>query len=112
MQLQNRLEALLEEAPIKLSSLVSDLLGASARRMREDWACTPRCEAAISTTRASKNTKQKRNLKSELHGEIPPRISSVERCAQLPNDLEHKSLSENRLETTSNFHSGFQLFGF
>jgi transposase len=31
--LQNRLEALLEEAPIKLSSLVSDLLGASARRM-------------------------------------------------------------------------------
>ena len=33
VQLQNRLESLLEEAPIKLSSLVSDLLGASARRM-------------------------------------------------------------------------------
>ena len=33
IQLQNRLEALLEEAHIKLSSLVSDLLGASARRM-------------------------------------------------------------------------------
>jgi transposase len=33
VQLQNRLECLLEEAPIKLSSLVSDLLGASARRM-------------------------------------------------------------------------------
>src|SRR5258708_7940957 len=32
-QLQNRLEALLEEAHLKLSSLVSDLLGASARRM-------------------------------------------------------------------------------
>ena len=32
-QLQNRLEALLEEAHIKLSSLVSDLLGASARRI-------------------------------------------------------------------------------
>jgi len=32
-RLQNRLEALLEEAHIKLSSLVSDLLGASARRM-------------------------------------------------------------------------------
>jgi hypothetical protein len=31
--LQNRLEGLLEEAHIKLSSLVSDLLGASARRM-------------------------------------------------------------------------------
>ncbi len=33
VQLQNRLEALLEEAQIKLSSLVSDLLGASGRRM-------------------------------------------------------------------------------
>jgi transposase len=33
VQLQNRLEGLLEEAHLKLSSLVSDLLGASARRM-------------------------------------------------------------------------------
>jgi transposase len=33
VQLHNRLEALLEEAHIKLSSLVSDLLGISARRM-------------------------------------------------------------------------------
>jgi transposase len=33
IQLHNRLESLLEEAHIKLSSLVSDLLGLSARRM-------------------------------------------------------------------------------
>ena len=33
VRLQNQLEAFLEEAHIKLSSLVSDLLGASARRM-------------------------------------------------------------------------------
>jgi transposase len=33
VQLQNRLESLLEEAHIKVSSLVSDRLGASARRM-------------------------------------------------------------------------------
>jgi transposase len=33
VQLQNRLESLLEEAHIKVSSFVSDLLGASARRM-------------------------------------------------------------------------------
>ncbi len=33
VRLQNRLECLLEEAHIKLSSLVSDLLGTSARRM-------------------------------------------------------------------------------
>jgi transposase len=33
VRLQNQLESLLEECQIKLSSLVSDLLGASARRM-------------------------------------------------------------------------------
>src|SRR3989475_1981601 len=33
VRLQNQFEAMLEEAHIKLSSLVSDLLGASARRM-------------------------------------------------------------------------------
>src|SRR5437016_10291315 len=33
VRLQNQLESLLEEAHIKLSSLVTDLLGASARRM-------------------------------------------------------------------------------
>lgn len=33
VRLQNQLEALLEEVHIKLSSLVSDLLGVSARRM-------------------------------------------------------------------------------
>jgi transposase len=33
VQLQNRLEALLEEAHLKLSSVVSDLLGVSARRI-------------------------------------------------------------------------------
>jgi transposase len=33
VRLQNQLESVLEEAHIKLSSLVSDLLGASARRM-------------------------------------------------------------------------------
>ena len=35
VQVHNRLEALLEEAHIKLSSLVSDLLGTSAQRMLE-----------------------------------------------------------------------------
>jgi hypothetical protein len=33
VRLQNQREALLEEAPLKLSSLVSDLLGTSARRI-------------------------------------------------------------------------------
>src|SRR5215472_13432325 len=38
VQLHNRLEALLEEAQIKLSSLVSDLLGVSGRRMLQTLA--------------------------------------------------------------------------
>ena len=33
VRLQNQMESLLEEAHIKLSSLVTDLLGVSARRM-------------------------------------------------------------------------------
>jgi transposase len=54
VQLQNRLEALLEEAHIKLSSLVSDLLGASARRMLQalaDGATDPQALAALADHR-------------------------------------------------------------
>ena len=47
MQLQNRLECLLEEAHIKVSSLVSDLLGASARRMLRAVAKGDRDPAAV-----------------------------------------------------------------
>src|ERR1039458_3412915 len=54
VQLQNRLEALLEEAPIKLSSLVSDLLGASARRMLQALADGETDPAALASL-ADKN---------------------------------------------------------
>ena len=47
VQLQNRLEALLEEAHIKLSGLVSDLLGVSARRMLKAIADGERDQAAL-----------------------------------------------------------------
>jgi transposase len=50
VQLHNRLEALLEQAHIKLSSLVSDLLGVSARRMLHalgDGATDPAAVAAL-----------------------------------------------------------------
>ena len=50
VQLQNRLECLLEEAHIKVSSLVSDLLGASARRMLQavaDGETNPATVAAL-----------------------------------------------------------------
>jgi transposase len=49
VQLQNRLEALLEEAHIKLSSFVSDLLGASARRMLKALADGETDPAALAT---------------------------------------------------------------
>jgi len=54
VRLQNQLEALLEEAHIKLSSLVSDLLGASARRMRKalaDGEADPAALAALADQR-------------------------------------------------------------
>jgi transposase len=52
VQLQNRLEALLEQAHLKLSSLVSDLLGVSARRMLQamaDGESDPAAVASLAT---------------------------------------------------------------
>jgi transposase len=54
VRLQNQLESLLEEAHIKLSSLVSDLLGASARRMLKalaDGETNPAALAALADER-------------------------------------------------------------
>jgi transposase len=54
VQLQNRLEALLEEMHVKLSNLVSDLLGPSARRMLEaiaEGATDPASVAALAHQR-------------------------------------------------------------
>ena len=54
MRLQNQVEALLEEAHIKLSSLVTDLLGVSARRMLKalaDGETNPAAVAALADAR-------------------------------------------------------------
>jgi len=54
VRLQNQLEALLEEAHIKLSSLVTDLLGVSARRMLKalaDGETNPAALAALADQR-------------------------------------------------------------
>src|ERR1700681_3764286 len=54
VRLQNQLEALLEEAHIKVSSLVSDLLGVSARRMLQalaDGETDPAALATLATAR-------------------------------------------------------------
>jgi transposase len=52
VQLQNRLEALLEEAHIKVSSVVSDLLGVSARRMLQALADGEADPTALATLAA------------------------------------------------------------
>ena len=54
VQVQNRLECLLEEAHLKVSSLVSDLLGASARRMLQavaDGETNPTTVAGLASQR-------------------------------------------------------------
>jgi transposase len=73
VQLQNRLEALLEEAHIKLSMLVSDLLGVSARRMLRaiaDGAPDPAAVAALGSTRLHATPEQLRDAlgaSTDLH---------------------------------------------
>ena len=64
VRLQNQLEALLEEAHIKLSSLVSDLLGASARRMLKalaDGETDPGALAALADQRLRATSAQLRD---------------------------------------------------
>jgi transposase len=56
VQLHNRLEALLEQAHIKVSSVVSDLLGTSARRMLQalaDGETDPAALAALAAPRSA-----------------------------------------------------------
>src|SRR2546426_11977545 len=64
VRLHNQLEALLEEARIKLSSLVSDLLGASARRMLQALAegeTDPAALAALADQRLRATSTQLRD---------------------------------------------------
>src|SRR5687768_11444557 len=67
VQFQNRLECLLEEAHIKLSSLVSDLLGASGRRMLQALAAgetDPATVAALADQRLRATPEQLRDALS------------------------------------------------
>jgi transposase len=65
VRLHNQLEALLEEAHLKLSSLVSDLLGASARRMLQALAegeTDPEALAALADQRLRATSAQLRDV--------------------------------------------------
>jgi transposase len=64
VRLQNRLESLLEEAHLKLSSLVSDLLGLSARRMLQalaEGATDPAAIAVLADRRLQATAAQLRD---------------------------------------------------
>jgi transposase len=73
VQLHNRLEALLEQAHVKLSSLVSDLLGVSARRILHalaDGATDPAAVVALADARLRATPEQLRDTLgacAELH---------------------------------------------
>src|SRR5215470_13380726 len=74
VRLQNQLEALLEEAHIKLSSLVSDLLGASARRMLQalaDGETDPAALAALADQRLRATPAQLRDALGACPGLNP-----------------------------------------
>jgi transposase len=68
VRLQNQLESLLEEAHIKLSSLVSNLLGASARRMMKalaDGETNPAALAALADKQLRATPEQFSRLAAE-----------------------------------------------
>jgi transposase len=67
VQLHNRLEALLEEAQIKLSSLVSDLLGTSGRRMLQALAEGETDPAAL-VTLADRRLRARREQRCDALG--------------------------------------------
>jgi transposase len=74
VRFQNQLESLLEQAHIKLSSLVSDLLGASARRMLKalaDGETDPAALAALADCRLRATAEELRDAlgaSAQLHG--------------------------------------------
>jgi len=79
VQLQNQLEALLEEAHLKLSSLVSDLLGASARRMlraRADGETNAVALAALAAYRLQATPAELQDALGACAGLDPPTAGS------------------------------------
>jgi transposase len=104
VQLQNRLEALLEEAHLKLSSLVSDLLGVSARRMLCDalGACRelhPIYRRLVKTALEELELieQQMGQIDQEIAHLLRPHQDQVRRLAEVPGlgvDSVHQILAE------------------
>jgi transposase len=79
VQLHNRLESLLEEAHIKLSSLVSDLLGTSARRMLQALADGERIPRRWRRWRTSVYARRRPNCPTPS-GHARPSIPCIAGC--------------------------------
>ena len=71
-RLQNQIEALLEEGRIKLSSVVSDLLGASAQRMLRALASGQRDPLHLATLGDSRLRVTQQALADALNGDLQP----------------------------------------
>src|SRR5438876_1127376 len=94
VRLQNQVESLLEEAHIKLSSLVSDLLGLSARRMLKALAegeTNPAALAALADARLRATPEQLQfleqqigQLDQEMASLLHPHQDAVQRLAEVP----------------------------
>jgi transposase len=96
VQLQNRLEALLEETHLKLSSLVSDLLGASARRILQALAegeTDPAALAALANYRLRATQEQLRDALAACQ-ELSPVYRRILKMALADLDLIEKQIGE------------------
>jgi transposase len=96
VQLQNRLEALLEEAHLKLSSLVSDLLGKSARRILEALADGETDPAALAALAHSSLRATQEQLRDALGAcqELSPVYRRLVKMALKDLDLIEKQIKQ------------------
>jgi transposase len=113
-RLQNQLESLLEEAHIKLSSLVSDLLGASARRMLKalaDGETSPAALAALADQKLRATPEQLCDALGACTDLLHPHQDAVQRLAEVPGlgvDSAQQIIAEVG-PTAATFPSGQQL---
>jgi transposase len=94
VRLQNQLENLLEEVQIKLSSLLSDLLGKSGRRMLRALADGETDPALLANMGSGRLHAKKEELKDALSGQLGPIHRQL-----LSLYLERLNLIESQMET-------------
>jgi len=94
VRLQNQLEALLEEARIKLSSVISDLLGASGRRILEALAGGESDPVKLAELGDDRLKCSREELRDALRGRPEPMHAQI-----LKLDLERLQLLDRQIES-------------